>query len=53
MELNDARFAIREEVFVAHLVDHGAAVVIQKWWRTLRWRMRRLRCVFPPPRLEL
>lgn len=44
MELTDARFAIREEVFVAHLVDHGAAVIIQKWWRALPWRMRRLRC---------
>ncbi|CAM9548601.1 unnamed protein product, partial [Pylaiella littoralis] len=34
------------EVFVAHLVDHGAAVVIQKWWRKLPWRMRRLRMIY-------
>lgn len=45
MELTDARFAVRAEVFVAHLVDHGAAVVIQKWWHTLPWRMKRLRSV--------
>lgn len=43
MELTDIRFGAREEVFVAHLVEHGAAGVIQRWWRTVPRRMRRLR----------
>lgn len=44
MEMTDIRFGAREEVFVAHLVEHGAAGIIQRWWRTLPRRMRRLRC---------
>lgn len=39
----DIRFAERDKVFVMHMVEHGAAARIGRWWRTLPWRMRQLR----------
>lgn len=48
MEKMDIRFRYREEVFTIHLVQHGAAVRIQKWWRQLGCRMRALRWEHAP-----
>lgn len=43
MEQLDVMFKYREEVVQMHLVQHGAAVKIQIWWRCLPCRMRALR----------